>query len=119
MKREESLEVFVEVRRGEVHEVEGGGEVWEVLGKVAVAAVAAPEDEVRARDHLEAGSEQSVGSSADLLQDLLLEGRDLLDNVIRSGRIGEGDVRRGLEENMSPPRWNSKFSNSFSKAKMS
>ena len=61
MKREESLEVFVEVRRGEVHEVEGGGEVWEVLGKVAVAAVAAPEDEVRARDHLEAGSEQSVG----------------------------------------------------------
>ena len=49
MKREESLEVFVEVRRGEVHEVEGGGEVWEVLGKVAVAAVAAPEDEVRAR----------------------------------------------------------------------
>ena len=118
MKREESLEVFVEVQ-GILGEVEGDGVVWEVLGKVAVAAVAAPEDEVRARDHLEAGSEQSVGSSADLLQDLLPEGRDLLDNVIRSGRVGEGDVRRGLGENMSPPRWNSKFSNSFSKAKMS
>ena len=51
MKREESLDVFVEVQ-GILGEVEGDGMVWEVLDEVAVAAVVAPKDEVRARGRL-------------------------------------------------------------------
>ena len=51
MKRKESLDVFVEVQ-GILGEVEGDGMVWEVLGEVAVAAVVAPKDEVRARGRL-------------------------------------------------------------------
>ena len=57
MKREESLEVFVEVQGilREVHEVECGGKVGEVLSEVAVATVVTPEREVSERSRLEGG----------------------------------------------------------------